>query len=220
MKTMSLLRALSVVSVLALAPFSVSSVQAISLSASSSIPNGLVFIPPSTYFPNGIAGTYGNTEDNPTIGTFVFGAGASSLTQIRGMSFNISLWGLDTMPPAGGASDFNNITIRVDGIETGLKLNNFGNSLTTAYNYVNDTALMSSILTALKADGQLVVSLYDANGAANGTNFFAFGGGVATLLVSEQPIPFTPAHSLGFALLGLGLLVRRFSAVKRILGLA
>jgi hypothetical protein len=130
----------------------------------------------------------------------------ASLTSIDKLTITLSVFDGDS---AVGEFDFDNLTLGLDGLNTGLKLNGFpnNNTLTLDIEGPNNAALL---LDALKADGRLIGTIIDADADGinqQNTDFIGLPADVVTTLVIEgqggEPIPL-PAAAL-MAPLGAGL---------------
>ena len=108
---------------------------------------------------SGFLGTTG--ASNPLTGTpyDYTGQGYNNLTSIDSISITLTMSDGKT---GVGELDRNNLTLGLDGFDTGIKLNDFmaGNIVTLTLS--GPIANASQILAALKADGQLVGSVLDA----------------------------------------------------------
>ena len=82
----------------------------------------------------------------------------SSLTSIDKLSVTLTLSDTDK---ALGNFDFNQLTLGLDGINTGIKLNGFGDGLTQTLTIGGTPSNASAIISALQADGQLVGTIID-----------------------------------------------------------
>ena len=91
-----------------------------------------------------------------------------ALDSIDTISIELSLYDLDTRQTSGW-DDFDQITLALDGIDTGLKLNGFPNSRSYYTLNVTGTNLSDQVLGALKADGKLEGYIMDAS---PGENYF------------------------------------------------
>jgi hypothetical protein len=85
------------------------------------------------------------------------GQGVANLTSITGLTITLTVVDGDTGP---GDYDFNSLTLGLDGIDTGLKLNGFLNNQIMGLTLSGPTA--AAILAALQADGKLAGSVLDA----------------------------------------------------------
>ena len=127
------------------------------------------------------------------------------LSSIANLSVKLTLNDADTAP---SDFDFDRITLGLDGIDTGIKLNGFGDNqlITATISGVPNNA--ASILAALKADGQLIGTLIGAS--PNGNSIGIPGGFQTQLSLSDQStaIP-TPALLPGLIGLGVAALRKR-----------
>jgi hypothetical protein len=116
---------LTTVSVLGLAALMPTSAKAVLLTSSTTLPtmNGTqvdyYFVDPGQ--------TYTSTFYD--IGSFQF-SNASTIPSLAGLQISISLNGLDTR--TAGSDDYGHIDLTINGIDTGVQMNNFGNGTTTA----------------------------------------------------------------------------------------
>jgi hypothetical protein len=104
----------------------------------------------------------------------------ANITSIDSLTVTLEVADGDTGP---ADYDFNSLTLGLDGIDTGLKLNGFldGSILTLTLPTLS-VGLQSQIITAL-ADGKLVGSVIDATpGNAPANDFIGFPGAVDTEL--------------------------------------
>ena len=166
------------------------------------------------------------TENNPTIGTFDFGAlAASSLPVFAGFDITIGFSDLDTNYPShsmpSGGQDYNNLSIWLgygsNMYDTGLKLNGFSNDEDTLLIFGNPNLAgnAASIFTALQASGGLL-TMKIVDSTSDPTNPFYFIGGTATMSLANQPIPFEPTQTLGFGVLVVLFAFRRFPQLKQL----
>jgi hypothetical protein len=130
----------------------------------------------------------------------------STLTSIDKLTVTLTINDGDS---AQGDFDFNNLTLRLDGLDTGLVLNGFPNNgvLTLDIEGPNNAA---GLLAALKNDGILVGTVFDADTdgvSQTAPDFIGFPAATVTTLViegqAEGAIPL-PAAVL-MAPLGAGL---------------
>jgi hypothetical protein len=164
------------------------------------------------------ANTWDHTEANPTIGTFNFSSNFGTLPSLTGLAIQLTFLGLDTN--VDGGFDYNHITLTLGTpghmLDTGIKLNGFGNSTDTAlvFGSANLAGNAAAIYSALQASsGSLTVGMRDATGSP--LNPFLMVGGTATLQLANQPIPFEPTQTLGFGVLAALFAFRRFPQLKR-----
>ena len=162
--------------------------------------------------------TWPHTEANPTIGTFNFSSNFGTLPSLTGLAIQLTFLGLDTN--VDGGFDYNHITLALGTpghmFDTGVKLNSFGNSVdtTVVFGSADLAGNAAAIYSALQTSGGiLTVGMLDATGSPS--NPFLMIGGTATLQLANQPIPFTPTQTLGFALLAALFAFRRLPQLKR-----
>jgi hypothetical protein len=124
-------------------------------------------------------------------------ANYNGLASIGSLTLTVTIRDGDS---ATGNFDFNNLTIGLDGIDTGIKLNGFPDGPITTLDISGAPANAAAILAALKADGMLKLSVFDSDvdlaGSAPGANagdVIAFpGGGIlpdAVLQLREGTTP-------------------------------
>lgn len=127
------------------------------------------------------------------------GQAYESLTSTDNIAVTLTLNDGDT---GLGDFDFNNLTLGLDGIDTGIKLNGFRNEETDTLTIAGTPINASAILAALQADGQLVGTVIDANPDGN---FVGFPSQFNTTLnitgQTAQTVP-EPATNLGVLALG------------------
>jgi hypothetical protein len=105
----------------------------------------------------------------------------NGLTSIGSLTLTVTIKDADT---AAGQFDFNNLSIGLDGFDTGIKLNDFagGTSLTdpdgpiVAKSVSGVPLNASQILAALKSDGQLKLSVFDSDADTAGSAPGAISG--------------------------------------------
>jgi hypothetical protein len=108
------------------------------------------------------------------------GQGYASLTSITGITVTLTVNDGNTGP---GEFDENNLTLGLDGIDTGLKLNGFTANNIVSLDLSGNPALAAQLLSALQADGQLVGTIIDATpGNAPAGDFIGLPGLVQTTL--------------------------------------
>lgn len=121
----------------------------------------------------------------------------NNLASIGSLTLTVTIRDGDTTP---GSFDFNDLTIGLDGIDTGIKLNGFPNNAISTLDISGVPQNAAAILAALKTDGKLKLSVFDndvdlAGSApdAQAGDVIAFpGGGVlpdATLQLREGTVP-------------------------------
>jgi hypothetical protein len=90
------------------------------------------------------------------------GQGYSAMTSITNLTVTLTMVDGDTGP---GNFDENSLTLGLDGIDTGLKLNGFADSQIVSLDLSGNPALANLLLAALQADGMLVGTVLDATPA-------------------------------------------------------
>jgi hypothetical protein len=171
----------------------------------------------TTPMPAFTTGTTLLAENNPTLGTFDFsGTPYASFASLNTLSITLSLYDLQTMATGTGLQkrDYNNITLTLGGIDTGIKLNgydyNTGSTVTTTGTPTNGAAILQALTTS---GGSLAFGILDATSSpSNGFDYF---GGTASLTLDVATVPFTPSSTLGFALVGAIVLLRKLPWLKR-----
>jgi hypothetical protein len=102
----------------------------------------------------------------------------AKLCTIDKMEFTFTMEDGDTGP---GNFDFNNLTLALDDVDTGIKLNGFNsgqeNTVTFSLdrnspNWISDS-VMNQILSNLNSDGQLLASIVDATPNDNDANLYS-----------------------------------------------
>jgi len=89
-------------------------------------------------------------------------ANVGRIVRLTQISIIVSINDGDTGP---GEGDENELTLALDGIDTGIKLNGFLNNQTTQQTISGVPANARQILAALKADGKLEATIRDADPA-------------------------------------------------------
>jgi hypothetical protein len=151
------------------------------------------------------------------------GQAYGSLTGITSLTVTLTINDGDT---GSGEFDENMLTLGLDGVDTGLKLNGFGANNIVTLDISGNPALAAALLSALQSDGQLVGTVIDAdaNNAPQG-NLIGLPGAVQTTLQIDgsvrdnggggTPVPLPAAVLL--APLGAGVaggFARRFRKAK------
>ena len=124
-------------------------------------------------------------------------AALDSLVSIERIAVTLTILDGDT---ALGEFDFGNLTLRLDGIETGIRLNGFRNNQTDTLRIEAAPTNAADILTALKADGRLTGTIFDADADNDGrliSRDFA-----TTLEIIGTPVPLEISPGLGSLVLG------------------
>lgn len=148
--------------------------------------------------------TGGVNNPNLSIATFDFGGAEQQLATIDEISIRLTMNDGDTAP---GNFDFNDLTLLLDGINTGIALNGFSNGATVSLligpQAPNNAA---AILAALQADGQLVASIVDSD---PNDNFFGNQSlqASAGLVITGQRVPEPASLAVWSLLLLAGALV-------------
>jgi hypothetical protein len=138
----------------------------------------------------------------------------AQLCSIDRIDFTFTMEDGDTGP---GDFDFNNLTLALDDINTGIKLNGFKsgqeNSLSFSLdrnspNWISDST-MNQLLSKLNEDGQLLASIVDATPNDNDANLYSIFDTSLTLQgLCPDPIP-EPAALLVWAAAGGAFVVAR-----------
>jgi len=172
----------------------------LALGASAMSASAVEYGNPATPTTSGPAGALANFDytNNANGGLVNQGvANYNGLASIGSLTLTVTIRDGDS---ATGNFDFNNLTIGLDGIDTGIKLNGFPDGPITTLDVSGSPQNAAAILAALKADGMLKLSVFDSDvdlaGSAPGANagdVIAFpGGGVlpdAVLQLREGTIP-------------------------------
>jgi len=88
------------------------------------------------------------------------GQGYGSMTAINSLTVTLELNDGNT---GAGEFDENKLTLGLDGIDTGIKLNGFLGGQIITLDVTGNPALAAALLSALQADGQLVGTIIDAD---------------------------------------------------------
>jgi Bacterial Ig-like domain len=108
------------------------------------------------------------------------GQGYASLVSIDQVSITMTLFDGDTGP---GDFDRDQLTLGLDGIDTGIKLNDFLDETTTTQTITGVPNNAADILAALQADGQLNATVIDQS---PDDNILTFDATIDTTLVITQ----------------------------------
>ena len=104
--------------------------------------------------------------------------------RIRGLAEITFTATIDDGDTGTGEIDENDLTLALDGIDTGLLLNGFRNGATDTQTVSGAPINEAQILAALKADGELAATFVDADvDGTNGNNFLDVPGEFDTTLV-------------------------------------
>ena len=135
-----------------------------------------------------------------------------SLASIDGLSVLLRATDADTGTGMGNY-DFGDLTLGLDGINTGIVLNGLPNNTTRTFTFSGAPNNSDLILAALQADGQLVGTVFDSDpDDGDDTIGFPLASNVTTLtLFGEEntqggggtPVPFELSPGLGILALGL-----------------
>ena len=138
----------------------------------------------------------------------------SSLSSLDSLSVTLTAIDADTGRSSTGVRnfDFNDLTLGLDGIDTGVLLNGLPNSQTaTTRTFTSVPDNSEALLAALQEDGQLVGSVFDVDN--DGGDNIAFPGNFTTTLLLNgtgndtggggTPVPFELSPGLGILALGL-----------------
>jgi hypothetical protein len=119
------------------------------------------------------------------------GQNYAGLTSINSLTVSLSLNDANT---GVGEFDENSLTLGLDGIDTGLKLNGFLGGNIVTLDVTGNPALASALMAALQADGQLVGTIIDATPANAPVGDFL---GIPRLVQTTLAIDGTIADSNG-----------------------
>lgn len=127
-----------------------------------------------------------------------FGASANLLGGISIITVTLRVYDGDTAP---GDFDYNDLTLGLDGIDTGLLLNGFANNVQLTLTLdISNPGTAAAVFAALLADGKLVGTIIDRD---PGDNYLELPDTFGTSLTLEGPAAVPEPGTL--ALLGGGL---------------
>ena len=161
-------------------------------------------------------GSYPLTDDPDTVAVEGYSFPGATLTTVDRITVTITM---DDGDSATGNFDFNNLTLGLDGVNTGLVLNGFPNGAIFTADLTQVSPATSAALVAALADGVLVGSVIDAdadNISTTNPDFIGFPRNVDTTLELEGQgqggvIPLPAAALMGPLGAGLvGYYSRRF----------
>jgi hypothetical protein len=106
------------------------------------------------------SGWFGHDQEGPINaqdGPYVF-SNASKMSTLKKVTITATLWDGDTGP---GEVNENQLTLGLDGIDTGIKLNGFADqrNSTQTISGALDPNVAAQVLTKLKEDGELTASV-------------------------------------------------------------
>jgi hypothetical protein len=148
------------------------------------------------------SGHIGNSELYPITGASPYDYTAQSylsLTSIDSLSITLTMFDADS---AVGDFDFDHLTLVLDGIDTGIKLNGFGNNTTATLTITGTPSNAATLLAALHADGTLVGQVKDLVVPGNQIRFSSYQ---TTLSLEGNTQPIANPEPATLSLLGLGL---------------
>lgn len=124
------------------------------------------------------------------------------LSSIDSISVTLTMEDGDT---ALGNTDYNNLFLGLDGINTGIALNGFANNRTLTQTITTNQvsqATANSLLTALKADGRLSGTVIDSDPNDNDAIRRFAREFTTTLQITGVAVPFEISPGLGSLVLG------------------
>ena len=128
-----------------------------------------------------------------------------SLTSIDSLSITLTITDGDS---GSGNFDFDDLTLELDGIDSGIKLNGFRDDQIDTVTITGTPLNAVAILAALQADGKLVAKINDLDNP--GDNTLSLPTAFQTTLILEgstEPTPTPEPTTLSLLGLGLGGLV-------------
>jgi hypothetical protein len=137
------------------------------------------------------SGSSGSPNPHPiTAPAFPFdfsGQEFTALVTIAGISVTLTMFDGDSGP---GDFDFDDLTLGLDGIDTGIKLNGFRDAETVTQTILGVPTSAAAILASLQSDGLLAGTVIDADLATVGpSNEITFANTFDTTLTISGPVP-------------------------------
>jgi len=146
------------------------------------------------------------------VATFDFGTSASLFTSIDSISISLQLNDADTAP---GNFDYNNLTLLLDGFNTGIVLNGFRDNFVDTLTFTGLPTNAASIITALLLDGELIASIADATPNDNYVEIPSTYSSTLSVTGDVAAVPETSTWVMGFLALGATVFLARRKASRQ-----
>ncbi|MBL8438057.1 MAG: PEP-CTERM sorting domain-containing protein [Zoogloeaceae bacterium] len=124
-------------------------------------------------------------DNDAVIGTFDFGTQGDGLINLSSLSLTLTLTDGDT---ASGNFDEDNLFLLLDGINTGVALNGFGNNATQTRTFglsLANTSFADALLDALLKDGMLDIGILDTDSDNKKTGAYDDKNGKNTFITTS-----------------------------------